>query len=115
MFWGWSPVEVHTPEYDEDGRIIRTVVQREPEFDAEQRDLFRALEAYEANLNEFGIPLDEATSIGADPGNRKGTHTYQVDDPVDWSKKAVAQQADKRGIDDPYRGNRVIRVTRVDK
>ncbi len=107
---------MHTPEYDESGRLIRTVVEREPEFDDEQYQMLAALAEHEASLNELGIPLDEAMSKGADPDNRNGTHRYVVETAIDWSIHArdLAQKA-RSGPDDEYGRSRKYFVTREDR
>lgn len=42
-FDGWEPAEVHEHHYDADGRLTHTVVTREPEWSAEDRDQVEAL------------------------------------------------------------------------
>jgi hypothetical protein len=74
-----------------------------------------ALVDYEAVLNEYGIPTDEAASIDADPDNRKGTHRYVAESAIDWAAQAVEVHLKSKGADDPYRSSRRVRVTRVDK
>lgn len=113
--WGWAPTEVHTPEYDDTGRVVRVVVEREPEFDTEQYELMAALSDYEASLNEYGLPYDEVTSLDADPANRRSSYKYEADSVVDWSALAVEQHLKAKGDDDPYRAARKVRVWRVEK
>lgn len=117
MLWGWAPVEVHTPEYDQDGRVVRTVVEREPEFDREQYQYVTALAEYEASLNEYGIPVEEAMSPDADPGNPKGKYRYVPTGPArDWSVDAVEQaQKDPQYSGDNYSRARRWGVERVDR
>ena len=74
---------------------MRTVVQRETEWDDEQRELMQALDVYESSVNEFGIPLDEAMSSDADPDNPKGTHFYDVKVLRDFSVYAVEMEQKK--------------------
>lgn len=96
--------------------MVRTVVEREPEFDAEQHDLAAALEDYEHSLNELGIPIDEATSIGADPANKDGTHSYVADTLIDWSVYSRdAKQKASSYEGDPYGRARKFLVRRVDR
>lgn len=101
--------------YDENGRLLRIVVEREPEFDDEQYQLLAALADYEAGLNDYGIPTDESSSIDADPANRKGTHQYVAESAIDWSVQAVEEHLKAKGDKDPYRAARRVRVRRVDK
>jgi hypothetical protein len=113
--WGWAPTETHTPEYGPDGRVVRVVVEREPEFDDEQYQLVAALADYEATLNEYGFPVDEATSIDADPENRKGSHFYEAESVIDWASHAVETHLKSKGTEDAYRASRRIRVRRIDR
>jgi len=111
--WGWEPKEVQTHEYDEQGRLSRTVVVREPEFDVEQLNMLRAIAQFDESLNEFGIPLDVATSAEADPANRKGRQ-FKVESVVDWSAYAVGkhlEQIEKARGGDPFKGARRVSVT----
>jgi len=87
---------VHTHEYDDDGVLVRTIVERDGEFDAQQRELVIALDEYEAGLNSFGIPLIEAMSPDNDPDNPKGTGYYKVGPPIrDWAEYAVELEQKK--------------------
>lgn len=106
---------MHTPVYDDSGRVVRTVVEREPQFDAEQRELLAALVDYESTVNEYGIPVDEATSVEADPGNPKGTYTYKARTRIDWSAMAAHDVMKPYEKNDPYRGARRIIVERVER
>jgi hypothetical protein len=115
VLWGWAPVEVHTPEYDESGRVVRTVVEREPDFDEEQHALVVALAAYEASLNEHGFPIEEVTSIDADPGNRNGKWRYKATSYIDWSAVAVDEHLKSKGDKDEYARARKIRVERIER
>lgn len=105
---------MHTPEYDESGRLVRTVVTHEPEFDEEQYAYMVALVEHELSTNEYGIPLDEATSPEADADNRKGAYKYQVVDVLDHARVAVEQWSDAHK-DDPLRAARSLRVVRVER
>lgn len=64
-FDGWEPVEVHDHEYDETGRLIRTVVTREPEWDEDQR------------LWMLGLTLREASECHRCGGSLHETTDYQ--------------------------------------
>jgi hypothetical protein len=111
-FWGWEPETTFV--YDGD-RLVGSVV--EPEFDDEQRQLLIALAEYEASLNEYGIPISEATAVGAQPGNPEWTHRFEAESLIDWSADAVDQHLKSKLVDgkDPYSGSRKIRVRRVDR
>lgn len=78
-------------EYDDQGRMVRSVTVREPEFDAGQLTLLRAHQDREGSLNEFGIPL----SIATDPANQ---FRWITDDAptVDWA--AYYLEAKKRQV-----------------
>lgn len=96
--------------------MVRTIVEREPQFDEEQHDLAAALEDYEHSLNELGIPIDEAMSVGADPGNKDGTHRYVATSAIDWSVyERDRQQKESSYEGDPYGRSRKFVVTRVDR
>lgn len=64
-------------------------VTREPEFDQEQYELLAALEEYEAGLGHHGLPLEETTSIDADPDNPEGKYWYQPRVLRDWYDDAI--------------------------
>lgn len=67
-FDGWEPVEVHDHEYV-DGRLARTVVRREPEWDDESRGWVQAWLSYKANVHEAcGHYLPDSTAAEADDG-----------------------------------------------
>lgn len=53
---GWEPTETHDYTYDNEGRVSRVVVTREPEWDDQQRANMLALADYEADLCECGFP-----------------------------------------------------------
>jgi hypothetical protein len=44
---GWEPAEVTEYEYDDAGRLVRSVTRREPEWDEEQRAWMLALDECE--------------------------------------------------------------------
>ena len=92
---GWTPEIVHRHEYDDGGRLVRTVVDVEAEFDAEQHAIMVALDAYEESLNEYGIPRVEAMSPDADPDNPDGTYMYEATGPVRDYVAATIEQAEK--------------------
>lgn len=59
------PREVHYPEYDEAGTLIRTVVVREPEWDQHERALMLAHFSNMADQGPYGVPLSRATAKDA--------------------------------------------------
>lgn len=68
-FCGWEPRRVTTFEYDDAGRVVRSVTVTEPEWDDEQRELVYALAQYEASLCPgCGGDLAETTSPEAEYG-----------------------------------------------
>lgn len=52
---GWEPVEVQEHEYDDAGRLVRTVVTREAEWDDFERAKMQALADYNAGICECGL------------------------------------------------------------
>ena len=75
--WGWEPEEIHIEETDDEGRKIMRVI-REPEFDAEQQSMLLALMEHDASLDQYGIPVDEATSPDADPMNPNAKYHFEA-------------------------------------
>lgn len=59
---GWEPREVHEHEYDDAGRLVRTVVTREAEWDDWERQKMLELAQYESRLCACGFPEDIADS-----------------------------------------------------
>lgn len=57
---GWEPRETHQHEYDDEGRIARTIVTRETEWDDMERAKMLALADYRASLCECGFPAHVA-------------------------------------------------------
>lgn len=49
-FLGWEPTEVHEHEYDDAGRLVRTIVTRESEWDDAERAKALALTTYEQGI-----------------------------------------------------------------
>lgn len=96
---------------------MRTVVEREPEFDVTEYELAVALSVYEDSLNELGIPLVEAMSPDADPDNPDGKYRYVAGMPTrDWSVYALEQEQSKpEWSGDNYLRARKFGVTRVER
>lgn len=65
-FDGWEPTEVHTPEYDQTGRVIRVVVTREAEWDPDEQALMLALHLYRAQTGPCGHYLPDSTAEDAE-------------------------------------------------
>jgi hypothetical protein len=112
VLWGWTPAEVIIPTTDPQGRTVYKV-EREPEFDQEQYNLLAALEEYESGLGPHGLPLEETTSVLADPGNPNGTHYYVATVRRDWALDAV-EQREKEFEKHPSRA-RIFSAERVDR
>lgn len=92
------------------------LVEREPEFDQEQYELFAALYEHEASVNELGIPLDEAMSPLADPENPDGTYEYVAFPKRDWAKQAAYEaQSDPKWQGENYTPAREWLVERVER
>lgn len=53
---GWEPTETHVHTYDDEGRLVRTVVTRDVEWDDQQRANMLALADWEADLCHCGLP-----------------------------------------------------------
>lgn len=66
-FLGWEPGEVTSFEYDDDGRVVRAITVREPEFsDMDRKWLMDSWLADQTPRGSHGWPIAEAT----DPANQ---------------------------------------------
>lgn len=76
----------------------------------------RALDTYEAGVNAYGIPYDEATSEDGAPGNPRGTHYYVADAVQDHAEAAVERER-KKWADDKTADTAGVRFVprRVDR
>ena len=74
--------------------------------------MFAALHEFEGELGAHGLPLDETTSVDADPNNPKATYHYEARVLRDWAQDAV-EQREKDFKDDPSRA-RIFFPVRVD-
>ena len=75
---GWEPATVTHYEYDDDGRLVRSVTVSEAEWSPEDVALLVASRQAERELGSHGIPLSEAF----DPANQfrfKGQDAPRVD------------------------------------
>jgi len=70
---GWSPAELTEYEYDEAGRVVRSLTMTESPFNLEQVDLLLAIREYQRNLDANGIPFERATSEDANPNVDENT------------------------------------------
>lgn len=87
---GWEPAEVTRYEYDEDGRLITSITEREPEW---CRADVEALIAYieMGRVGPHGQPMSEATSWEANPSNKDRTIGYEVDVQTDFAAVALSE------------------------
>jgi len=66
-FDGWEPVEETVYEYDEQGRLVRSVTTRDSEWDDEQQGWMLALAVWRANrCPNCGRDIRECTDESAD-------------------------------------------------
>lgn len=66
-FDGWEPSTVTDYEYDDAGRLVRSVAEREPEWDEPERAWVLALADYRAQVHEAcGTFLPDATRLEDD-------------------------------------------------
>ena len=90
---GWEPGEVTTYEYDDDGRLSRSITVRESEYSAWDRAaLFADLQDSKIPRGAHGLPLSETSAA-------ENQFAYEVPPPrMDWAQKALddAQEAFKK-------------------
>lgn len=61
-FSGWEPAEFTEYEYDEDGRLVRSVTTREAEWDEQERAWMLSLAEHESGLCPLcGRPMSVCT------------------------------------------------------
>lgn len=116
---GWEPAEVTTYEYDDDGRVVRAVTVREPEFSAYDRALFyERWQLDKEPRGSHGMPLSETT----DPDNRyaydvprneKGVPTPITDYAQEALDKAQAEYRSR--FPDEHMGSKLWRVRKKDQ
>lgn len=92
-FLGWEPTEIHAHEYDDAGRIVRTTVTREPEWDDNQRNLMLALAQFEAESCR-GCGYHESLT---DPANG---HTFTPESRICTVCAGADQYARRQSADD---------------
>jgi len=84
-------VEITEYEYDDQGRLARSMTVTESPFDTEQVDLLLALSEYEKQLDPNGFPIAEATSEDANPENYESRNPirYIAHGPfTNWAEKS---------------------------
>lgn len=87
---GWEPAEVTRYEYDEDGRLVSAVTEREPEWcRADVEALIAYLEM--GRVGPHGQPMSEATSPLADPANPNRKWGYEIEVWTDFAARAESQ------------------------
>jgi hypothetical protein len=93
---GWEPREVTRLVYDDAGVLVKLITEREPEYTKAERDLAIAYDAFEAELDENGIPL----SVATDPANQ-----FNFDVPLkpttNWAAKKLGDVQDAYTKDHP--------------
>lgn len=90
--------------HDEDGKLTGSVVELEPEWDEEQRELAMAWQAVDRETGRYGEDLLIATSPEADPANKEATHRYVAGVDVGGVRVPLVNYAEKAAQDamDPY-------------
>ena len=107
---GWEPKIRLIP----DGVGFR--VESEPEWDKGQYELMSAYKEYRRSTDEYGFPLEESMSIGADPNNPRGTHRYVAKPVRLWSKQALVDaQSDPKYSGENYSAARLWQVEKVER
>lgn len=87
---GWEPTEVTRYEYDDDGRVVASVTEREPEWcRADVEALIAFIEM--GRVGPHGQPMSEATSREADPSNPDRTIGYEVEVWTDFAAKTLSE------------------------
>lgn len=89
---GWEPTEFHAHEYDDAGRLIRTIVTREPEWDDHERAKMQALTEYEAKVCDCGFHESVADT---DPDLELVFRTCPVCAGTAQQMRVIAAQDDK--------------------
>lgn len=85
---GWEPAEVTRYEYDDDGRLVTSITEREPEWcRADVEGLIAFLEL--GRVGPHGQPMSEATSPLANPSNLAREWDYAVDVRTDFAARRL--------------------------
>lgn len=78
--------------------------------------MLAALEEYEAGLGHHGLPLEETTSIDADPDNPEGKYFYHPRPVRDWYDDAIeVEQSKPEWSGDNYKRSRIWVAQRVER
>ena len=102
------PRERITPVYAEDGRVDHYLIEREPEWDADQVDVLLASRESE-KVSSTGHPIDEATDPRANPARADGDYLYVPGKPIiDWSERARQQGIERYKADHPQADMRSV-------
>lgn len=96
---GWEPEESTRFEYD-DGRLVRSVVTKDPEWDDEQLNLMLAWQALHEDIGSHGQLMSEAT----DPANEGRFVAEAVTDHAQAARDKMREQYKKDFPDDPQHG-----------
>jgi hypothetical protein len=104
---GWEPREIHEHEYDESGRLARTVVVREVEWDDEERGWLLALAEREAaECRRCGGDLIETT---------KWSNRYVPQAPLVCLRCLALHQAEESHRKHPHAAGMIHRVERTER
>lgn len=111
---GWEPATITEYEYDADGRLVRSITTREPEFSDDDVELLTAHLANARDTGRYGESLSEATSDLADPTIYGDTAVrYVAGHHVNHAEAAVEQYREDHKADLPKHGAAFF-VERVD-
>jgi len=80
---GWEPRVETVFEYDNAGRVVRSVTSAEPEWRTEDVDILLASRYDELSRGSHGVPMSEAT----DPANQ---FAYVSTLRTDWAARSQA-------------------------
>lgn len=114
---GWEPAVATTYEYDDAGRLIGSVVEREPEWSREDVEAMVAL-MESKRIGPHGHPMDEAVSRDGDPSNPDRKWDYVVPLPtVDFAQRAldVTKQKYQKQYPDADLGSLLWKVEKRDR
>jgi hypothetical protein len=104
--------------HNSEGRLVSTIVTREPEFSIDDVALLTAQTELEADRGPHGQPMSEATSGLADPNLRDRGYRYEAVSTIDYAAMEMAraqERLQKEYPDDPTLPHRVWMVQKVEK
>ena len=88
--YGWEPVESREYEYDDQGRLVRVVIVREPEWSVEQVDYLLASREIEMEpKNSLGTPLSVLMAA-----ENQFRFTAPQGPSTDWQEAALGRAQD---------------------